>query len=122
MFYEQHGVSCTPEECSLSSEMLCLLGLNLPKFSPVVLASSEMDCISNWSGEPTSTPRLNGEISPVWFETYQTSQSAAFWMAKPGLEPFNLHVLSALARPKDSNLQSWFSGFSIVGRIQISYC
>jgi hypothetical protein len=50
MFYEQHGVSSTPEEWSLSSEMLCLLGLNLPKFSPVVLASSEMDCISNWSG------------------------------------------------------------------------
>jgi len=61
-------------------------------------------------------------FSSVRFQNHPKSRPAALWWAKPVPLPANQRVLTGSARPVCSNVHFSFSGFSINGRIQISYC
>jgi hypothetical protein len=59
---------------------------------------------------------------PVSLSTVQKPDLLQLWQSKPIPLPVNPPVLLGLAIPIRSNLQIMLLGFSISGRILISYC
>jgi len=64
---------------------------------------------------------LDRKHSSVWFQTRLNTRPAASWRSIPGPVIVNPLVPPGCARPVGSNLKFCVSGFSIHGRIQISY-
>jgi len=95
-------------DCSRCTQPPCLA---------IVVAS-----VSNGSGEPASGPGLARKNGSVQFQNRPEIWPTESWRAKPGPVPINPHVLPGLAGPVSSNVRFCISGFSISGRIQISYC
>jgi hypothetical protein len=58
----------------------------------------------------------------IRFQNYPKSQSTASWRAKPVPAPSNLRVFPDVARPVGTNHWLFFSGISIYGPVQVSYC
>jgi hypothetical protein len=78
--------------------------------------------VINRSGKPASGPGLDRKNDSDRFQTCPKTQPSASCRAKAIPIPVNQRVLPGLGRPIVSNLQFSFSGYSIYGRIQISYC
>jgi len=58
----------------------------------------------------------------VQFQNCPNTRPAASWLSKPGPIPVNSRVSPGWARTVGSTLWFCVSGFSIYGRIQLSYC
>jgi len=87
----------------------------VPRRSPVL-------SVSDGSGLPTCRLGLDQKNSLDQFQNRPDKWSAASKRSKPGCGPVEPRVSPGLARPVRSDLRVCVSGFSIYGRIQISYC
>jgi hypothetical protein len=96
--------------------------LSLLADSNTILLHNPLYSVSTMSGYPKRSPGIDQKNGSLRFQTQPIFQSAISWRARAGPIPDNPRVLPSLARPIGSYPCFWVSGFSIDGRIQISYC